>query len=47
MAENKRNQALVSTAIDSKFLGCVFGGLRVRDVIAAGRVEGRASSTER
>ncbi len=47
MADNPRDLALFNMAIDSKLRGCDLVRLRVRDVLAAGRVRERASITQR
>jgi len=39
MADNRRDLALFSMAIDSKLRGCDLVCLKVRDVFAAGRVK--------
>ncbi len=43
MAGNARDLALFNIAVDSKLRGCNLVGLRVRDVLAAGRVQERTS----
>lgn len=47
MADTPRDLALFNMAIDSKLRGCDLVRLRVRDVFAAGRVQERASITQR
>jgi integrase len=43
IAGNARDLALFNMAVDSKLRGCDLVGLRVRDVLAAGRVKERTS----
>lgn len=43
MANNARELALFNMTVDSKLRGCDLVGLRVRDVLAAGRVKERTS----
>jgi integrase len=43
MAGNVRDLALFNMAVDSKLRGCDLVGLRVRDVVVAGRVKERTS----
>lgn len=45
-ADNKRDLALFSMAVDSKLRGCDLVCLKVNDVYAAGRVKERASVTQ-
>ena len=47
LAGNLRDLALFNISVDSKLRGCDLVALRVRDVLAAGRVKKRASIVQR
>ncbi len=46
MVASRRNLALFNMAVDSKLRGCDLACLKVRDVVAAGRVKERTSVTQ-